>query len=69
MDAADFMRMRKCRAGGRVTLERMCYSRAACPGGPVALVPSVWGDTMHGGTGNTLITVIIIRKKHSIHMH
>ena len=31
----------------------MCYFRAACPGGPVAVVPSVQGVTMHGGTRNT----------------
>ena len=36
-----------------MTLERTCYSRAACPGGPVTLVYSVRGDTGHGGTGNT----------------
>ena len=49
--AADFMRMRKCRGGGRVTLERTCYSRAVCPGGPVALVPSVRGDRQHSDNG------------------
>ena len=43
---------------GRVTLERTFYSRAACPGGHMALVRSVWGDTVHGGTGSTPTTVL-----------
>ena len=33
------------------TCRRATLYRAACPGGPVALMPSVRGDTVHGGGG------------------
>ena len=38
---------------GHVTLKRTFYSRAARPGGHVDPVLSVWGDTVHRGTGST----------------
>jgi hypothetical protein len=41
---------------GRVTLERTFYSRATRPGGQLALVQSVRGDIVHGGTGSTPTT-------------
>ena len=36
-----------------MTLEWTSYSRAVCPGGLVALVQGVRGNTVHGGTGST----------------
>ena len=42
-----------------MTLERTCYSRAACPGGPVALVPSV------RGTGNTPTACLLGRRAYA----
>ena len=63
--------------GGRVTLEwafysrvAWCPSRVACPGGHVALVQSVQGNTILGATGSTPTPDLTYKSgQHFYHIH